>query len=159
MFQISRSQTVSTKNSRNSQIRPKKPACYQICYLASNQKMSLNEIYFSPPLLFQISRFQTVLTKNSQNSQIRPKKPARDQICYLASKQSGTLKFETKVGMKSIFHLVTFFDLRPNNRFGRVLAFLGLIWLFWLFLVKSVWDLEIWNKSRGEKYISLNDIF
>ena len=32
------------------------------------------------------------------------------------SKQSGTLKFETKVGVKSIFHLVTFFDSRPNNR-------------------------------------------
>ena len=41
----------------------KKPARDQICYLASNQKMSLNEIYFSPPLLFQISRSQTGLTK------------------------------------------------------------------------------------------------
>ena len=28
-----------------------------------------------------------------------------------------------------------------------------------LFVVKIEWDLKIWNKSGGEKYISFNDIF
>ena len=31
--------------------------------------------------------------------------------------------------------------------------------LFWLFLVETVCDLEIWNKSGGEKYKSFYDIF
>ena len=55
------------------------------------------------------------------------------------------------MGVKSIFHLVTFFDPRPNKGFGRVLAFSGLIRLSQLFLVRIEWDFEIWNKSGGEK--------
>ena len=59
------------------------------------------------------------------------KKPARDYFGYFWSKQSGTLKFGTKVGVKSINHLMTFFDSRPNNRSGRVLAFLAWFGYFW----------------------------
>ena len=78
---------------------------------------------------------------------------------YFWSKRYGILKFGTKVGVKSIFHLMTFFDSRPNNRSGRVLAFFGLIWLSRLFLVRIEWDLKNWNKSGSEKYISFYDIF
>ena len=31
------------------------------------------------------------------------------------------------MGVKSDFYFMTFFDPRPNNRFGRVLAFLALL--------------------------------
>ena len=44
---------------------------------------------------------------------------------YFWSKRSGTLKFGTKVGVKSDFYFMTFFDPRPNKGFGRVLAFLA----------------------------------
>ena len=38
------------------------------------------------------------------------------------------------MGVKSDFYFMTFFDPRPNNRFGRVLAFLalfGYLGYFW----------------------------
>ena len=43
------------------------------------------------------------------------------------------------MGVKSIFHLVTFFDSRPNNRSGRVLAFLAWFGYFGYF----------WSKRSG----------
>ena len=79
-------------------------------------------------------------------------------LSYLWSELNGTLKFGTKVGVKSDFYFMTFFDPRPNNRFGRMLAFSGLIWLSRLFLVRIEWDLEIWNKSGGEKGFLFHDI-
>ena len=58
-----------------------------------------------------------------------------------------------------MFHFMKFFDSRPNNRSGRVLDVFSLIWLFRLFLVIMIWDLKIWNKSGGKKWISLCDFF
>ena len=72
-------------------------------------------------------------------------------LSYLWSKLNRTLIFGTKVGVKSDFYFMTFFDSRPNKEFGRVLAVFGLIWLSGLFLVRIERDLEIWNKMGGEK--------
>ena len=72
-------------------------------------------------------------------------------LSYLWSKLNGTLKFGTKVGAKSDFYFMTFFDSRPNKEFGCVLAVFGLIWLSQLFLVRIEENLEIWNKMGGEK--------
>ena len=72
-------------------------------------------------------------------------------LSYLWSKLNRTLKYGTKVGMKSDFYFKTFFDLRPNKGFGRVLAFPDLISLSRLFSVRIEWDLEIWNRSGVEK--------
>ena len=78
--------------------------------------------------------------------------PARfGHLGYFWSELNGTLKFGTKVGVKSDFYFMTFFDSRPNKEFGRVLAVFGLIWLSRLFLVRIEQNLEIWNKMGGEK--------
>ena len=72
-------------------------------------------------------------------------------LSHLWSELNGTLKFGTKMGVKSDFYFMTFFDSRPNKEFGRVLAVFGLIWLSRLFLVRIEQNLEIWNKMGGEK--------
>ena len=66
--------------------------------------------------------FQPQITKIAKSGQ---KKPARHQISYFLSKKSGTLKFGIKVGVKSMFYLMTFFDSRPNNRAIDIFAFVA----------------------------------
>ena len=65
---------------------------------------------------------------------------------YSDKKQCGTLKFGTKVGVKSIFHLMKFFDSRPNNRSGRVLAFLAWFGYFGYFWSKRSGTLKFGTK-------------
>ena len=46
---------------------------------------------------------------------------------YFRSELNGTSKIGTKVGVKSIFHLMTFFDLRPNNGVIDLFAFAAIV--------------------------------
>ena len=69
---------------------------------------------------------------------------------YFWSKRSETLKFGTKVGVKSINHFMTFFDSRPNNRFGRVLTFLAWFGYFGYFWSKRSGTLKFGTKKGGK---------